>query len=238
MNALLIAGTDNGVGKTVLISALAAYWQRYYTTRLGIIKPVQCGAGYLPDSYPQAERDLYRHLFALDQSPEEINPFFFQTPLVPPLAAAREDRSIALEQLWQAFVRLTQERSLVLVEGWGGLGSPLTAESTVADLAWDWRIPVVLVVPVSPGTIAHAVANTALAHQARVHLKGIVLNCTQPCHAHDRADWANLELIQTLTNKPVLGCIPHLHNPADLTDLNKLVQVASSLDLERLIPLH
>lgn len=235
MNALLIAGTDNGVGKTVLISALAAYWQRYCTDRLGILKPVQCGTGYSPDIYPQAERDLYRHLFSLDQSLEEINPCFFQAPLVPPLAAALENRRVELEPLWQAFERLAQDRSLVLVEGWGGLGSPLTSESTVADLAWDWRIPVVLVVPVSPGTIAQTVANAALAHQARVHLKGIVLNCIQPCHAPEQADWANLELIQSLTHKPVLGCIPHLTDP---TDLNKLVQVASSLDLERLMPLH
>lgn len=235
MNALFIAGTDNGVGKTVLISALSAYWQRYSTERLGIFKPVQCGAGSTLANYANGERDLYRHLFALDQSPEEINPLYFETPLAPPIAAAQENRRVDLEQIWQSFERLTQERSLVLVEGWGGLGSPMTRDSTMADLAWDWRIPVVLVVPISPGTIAQAVANVALAQHSRIHLKGIVLNCLRPCHSHEQADWANIELIQSLTNKPVLGCLPHLPDP---TDLNKLVQVASSLDLERFMPLN
>lgn len=234
MNALLIAGTDSGVGKTVLISALAAYWQRYCTARLGIIKPVQCGSGYQPTVYPQAERDLYRQLFDLNQSPEEINPLFFGSPLSPPIAAEQENRRVELGVIWQSFERLTQERSLVLVEGWGGLGSPMTYDSTVADLAWDWHIPVVLVVPVSPGTIAQAVSNVALAQQARLHLKGIVLNCVQPCHTHERSDWANVALIQALTNKPVLGYIPHLPDP---TDLNKLAQVAAGLDLERFMPL-
>lgn len=234
MNALFIAGTDNGVGKTVLISALAAYWQRYCRGQLGIFKPVQCGPGSTLASYPNGERNLYSHLFALDQSPDEINPLYFEAPLAPPIAAARENRRVDLEQIWQSFEQLTQDRSLVLVEGWGGLGSAITHDSTMADLAWDWHIPVVLVVPISPGTIAHAVANVGLAQQARIHLKGLVLNCLQPCHSHERADWANIELIQSLTNKPVLGCLPHL---ADPTDLNKLVQVASSLDLERFMPL-
>lgn len=235
MNALLIAGTGNGVGKTTLISALAAYWQHYCTDRLGILKPVQCGPGQSPTVYPQAERDFYHQLFSLDQTPEEINPCFFQAVLPPPLAAEQENRRVELEQIWQSFERLSQQRSWVLVEGYGGLGSPLTHNSTVADLAWDWRIPVVLVVPVSPETIAQAVANAALAAQARIHLKGIVLNCTQPCHSHEQAEWANIELIQALTHKPVLGCLPYL---TDLTDLTKLAQVASGLDLERFIPLH
>lgn len=235
MNALLIAGTDSGVGKTVVISALAAYWQRYCTTRLGILKPVQGGAGYQPTIYPQAERDLYGQLFSLDQSPEAINPLFFAAAAAPPIAAEQENRRIELDLLWRSFERLTQERSLVLVEGWGGLGSPMTYESTVADLAWDWHIPVILVVPVAAGTIAQTVSNVALAQQTRVNLKGIILNCVQPCHTQEQLDWANIGLIQSLTNKPVLGSIPHLPDP---TDLNKLAQVASNLDLERFMPLR
>jgi dethiobiotin synthetase len=122
----------------------------------------------------------------------------------------------------------------VLVEGVGGLGSAIARETTMADLAWDWRIPTVLVVAVKPGAIAQAVANVALATQAHVHLKGIVLNCVEPCHAHELEEWASVEMIQNLTQKPILGCIPHL---ADPTDLRTLVKVASELALEKLIPL-
>jgi dethiobiotin synthetase len=89
-------------------------------------------------------------------------------------------------------------------------------------------------VAVNPSTIAQAVANVALAHQSRVHLKGIVLNCVQPCQSHELEEWASIKLIQNLTQKPVLGCIPHLPDP---TDLNRLTQVAAQLELERLIPL-
>jgi dethiobiotin synthetase len=109
----------------------------------------------------------------------------------------------------------------------------VSEEFTVADLAAEWRLPTVLVVPVKLGAIAQAVANVALARLSRVDLKGIILNCVQPCSEPEIADWAPAEFIQSLTNRPVLGCLPYLDNPTNLT---KLAQVASDLDLERLMP--
>ncbi|HAX77634.1 MAG TPA: ATP-dependent dethiobiotin synthetase BioD [Cyanobacteria bacterium UBA11372] len=225
MNALLIAGTDTDAGKTVLTSALAAYWQIYCRSRsLGILKPLQTGVG---------DRELYSQIFSLNQSLEEITPLHFSAPLAPPLAAEREGRQIELGKVWQAFESLHKQRDFVLVEALGGLGSPITHELTVADLARDWGLPTVLVVPVQLGCIGQAVANVALARQSKVQLKGIVLNCVKPRSDQEIADWASIDLIQSLTNTLVLGVIPYLDQP---TDLNKLAHVASNLELERLMP--
>lgn len=226
MNALLIAGTDTDAGKTVLTTALAAYWQIYSPSRsLGIMKPIQAGAG---------DRELYARLFSLNQSPDELNPLYFEAPLAPPIAAEREGVSVDLGRVWQAFNKLRASRDWVLVEAAGGLGSPVTYEMTVADLARDWRFPTVLVVPVRLGAIAQAVANVALARQSGVRLKGIVLNCVQSRSDQEIADLAPADLIQSLTNTPVLGVMPHL---ADPKDLDKLAKVASDLDIEQLMPL-
>jgi dethiobiotin synthetase len=222
-NALLITGTDTDAGKTVLTTALAAYWQTYCTSkRLGILKPLQTGVG---------DRELYQRLFQRDLA--EVTPIHFQAPLAPPLAARKEGRRVELERAWQAFERMLHSHDFTLVEGLGGLGSPVTWETTVADLAWDWRLPAVLVVPVKLGAIGQAVANVALAQQCRVYLKGIVLNCTQSLTQQEIDNWAPADLIQSLTNVPVLGLIPYLADPADLS---KLAQVAAQLDLERLLP--
>ncbi len=233
MNALLITGTDTETGKTVLTCSLAAYWQTYRPQiTMGILKPIQTGTGDNSNGIP-VDSELYQKLFDLNQAPEEIAPLHFQTPVAPPVAAQREGRSIDLKLAWQAFNTLRQERQWVLVEALGGLGSPVTHELTVADLARDWRLPVVLVVPVKLGAIAQAVANVALARSSGVQLKGIVLNCVNPCSEEEMANWAPIDLIQSLTNVPVLGILPHL---ADPTDLSKLAQVASNLDLEQLLP--
>jgi dethiobiotin synthetase len=226
LNALLIAGTDTNSGKTVLTTALVAYWQTFcLPSQLGLIKLLQTGTG---------DRELYSRLFQLQQTPEELNPVYFEAPLAPPLAAKREGRSIDIEKIWQTLEGLRAKNDFVVAESLGGLGSPVTHDMTVADLAWDWRLPTVLVVPVRLGSISQAVANVALAQQARVHLKGIVLNCVQPCFPQDQEDWAPVQLIQSLTGIPVLGTIPYLSDP---TDLSKLTQIASDLLLEHLIPL-
>lgn len=223
MNALLITATDTGVGKTILTAALAAYWQKYCPAQtIGILKPIQSGVG---------DRELYKHLFNYD--PDDTTPLYFSAPLAPPLAAAQEGRVVEIERAWQAFEALRQQRDFVLVEGVGGLGSPVTHETTIADLAWDWRIPTVLVVPVKLGAIGQAVANVALARQSRVHLKGMVLSCGQPDSEAAIANWAPPDLIQSLTQVPVLGTIPYLSDPLDV---DQLIQAAANLELERFFP--
>lgn len=222
---LLIAGTDTNAGKTVLTTVLAAYWQTYYSQyRLGIMKPIQSGEG---------DREWYQQQFALDQSSEEMTPLYFQAPLAPPIAAERENQTIDLGKVWQAFNALKQKNDWILMESLGGLGSPITHELTVADLARDWHLPTLLVVPVRLGSIAQTVANVALARQAKVPLQGIILNCLDPDIEKAIADFTPIDLIESLTGIPVLGTLPHI---SDLTDLQKLAQIASNLDLERFIP--
>ncbi len=200
MPSLLISSTDTEVGKTVCTVALAAYYQTYYPQKkLGIMKPIQCGVG---------DKEIYSQLISLAQSPAELNPIYFDAPLAPPIAAA--GKPIDLGAVWRQLQNLQQRCDLVLVEALGGLGSPLTRELTVADVAREWRLPTVLVVPVKLGSIGQAVANVALAKQANVNLKGIILNCQQPTTAAEIENLTPADLIMSLTRVPVIGCLPYL----------------------------
>lgn len=224
MNTLLITATDTETGKTVLTSALAAYLQLYRPHEsLAIFKPIQTGTG---------DCEYYQQQFDLKQTAQEITPLSFQLPLAPPIAAEQEGRTVDLGIIWQAFNALQKKHSWVLVEALGGLGSPITPELTVADLARDWRLPTILVVSVKLGAIAQTVANVALARQSGVNLKGIVLNCLHSCSDQEMKNWAPVELIQSLTNTPIFGTIPNLSDPSDTS---KLAQVASNLNIERLL---
>ena len=224
-NTLLITGTDTEIGKTVLTTALIAYWQTYCAShRLGVMKPIQSGEG---------DRERYTQLFQLNQSLAEINPLYFQAPLAPPVAAEIEDRAVDLGEVWSAFLNLQKQRDFILIEALGGLGSPITHELIVADLARDWQLPTVLVVPVKLGAIAQAVANVALAEKMGVNLKGIILNCLQPVSDIEQQNLAPIDLIQSLTQTPVLGIIPHIDNLDDITGLAK---IAANLELEKIIP--
>ena len=224
-NALLITGTDTDAGKTVLTAALMAYCQHHVQHRsIAILKPFQAGIG---------DREFYAKLFDLQQTLDEINPVYFNAPLALPIAAALEGKTISMELPWQTLQSLMQRHDFVLIEGAGGLGSPVTFETTVADLAADWKVPIVLVVPVKLGAISQVVANITLAERSGLRVKGIVRNCVKPCSEEDVENWANQALIEQLTGIQVVGTLPYLE---DICDRDQLAKAASHLDLEMLIP--
>jgi dethiobiotin synthetase len=221
--SLFITGTDTEAGKTVLTTALAAYFLKYIPQKtLGIMKPLQSGVG---------DREWYEKLFSLGLSSEEITPQYFQAPLAPPLAADAENRPVDLAIVWKTYQKLYKTKDFLLVEALGGLGSPVTHELSVADIAGQWRLPTVLVVPVKLGAISQAVTSASLARECKVNLKGIILNCTRPLTEEEIAKWAPVDMIQSFTKIPVLGSLPYLDNPQDL---DKLAHIASNLNLENL----
>lgn len=224
-NGLLITGTDTEVGKTIVTTAIAAYWLQHFGAQsLGLMKPVQSGLG---------DFETYTRLFDLAQTPASITPQRFAAPLAPPLAAAQEGKIVDLTVVWQQLSQLLAERQFVLVEALGGLGSPVTDEWTIADLAAAWHLPIVLVVPIKLGAISQAVANTALARQHQLTIQGIILNCPTPLTPEQQQDWAPVELIERLTQLPVLGRMPYLTTLDDRADL---AAAAAQFDLETLLP--
>ncbi|RMF26937.1 MAG: ATP-dependent dethiobiotin synthetase BioD [Cyanobacteria bacterium J083] len=224
---LLITGTNTEVGKTVLTAALAAYGLTYLKNydNFKLMKLLQTG---LP-----GDKEFFQSIFATAPQLEIITPISFTTPIAPPLAAAKEGKKIDLASVWQVIAQAQNQKDWLLIEALGGLGSPVTAELTVADIAGDWRLPTVLVVSAQLGAISQAVANVALARQARVNLKGIVISCPDKKSEAHLADLAPRDMIESFTNVPVLGVLPYL---ANLQDISKLATVASNLDLEIILP--
>lgn len=231
MTTLLIAGTDTDVGKTFVTIALAVYWQKYRLNKdinlqniLSIFKLMQTGVG---------DVELYNRLFANAKEIEIVTPLRFEAPLAPPIAAAKEGRLIELGKVWQDFTVVQKKSDLVLLESLGGLGSPVTDELTVGNIAADWRLPTVLVVPVRLGAIAHTVANVALARSLKIDLKGIILNCSQP-EAEERIDdLTPIDMIQSLTQVPVIGTLPYTK---DWENSDRIAQIVANWDLELILP--
>lgn len=227
LKPLLIVGSDTGVGKTVLTAALASYWLTYGNdpepnASLGIYKPLQSGIG---------DREFYDQTFALSQTLAEITPLYFETPIAPAIAAIKEGKEIDLALIWQQFQKLQQQKRCLLIESLGGLGSPITNEYIVADLARDWALETILVVPVRLGGISQAIANVALANSCKVKLKGIVLSCSQVYSPTEIEEFTPPEMISRLASIPVLGILPYIN---DLNDISQLAQAASALDIERI----
>jgi dethiobiotin synthetase len=111
-----ITGTDTGVGKTVLTTLLARFLRKC-GVNVAALKPI-CSGG----------RDDARALHAALEgslSPDEINPWYFRAPIAPLLAARRERKCVRLADVLACVRAMQKNFDLVLVEGAGGLLSPL-----------------------------------------------------------------------------------------------------------------
>lgn len=215
MSNWMILGTDTGAGKTIVTAALAAYWLKYSQGSVAIYKPVQCGIG---------DQEDYRTIFA--ETLRVVVDQQFEAGIAPPLAAAQVGKAVDLASLWQTYQQLSAEQDLVLVEGVGGLGCPLTWDYTIGDLAHDWRVPALLVAPIRLGAIGQLVASVGYARKLGLKLSGIILSEVTRDPGKDLAD---RNLIENLCQLPVMGVIPYLE---DAQDLEALACAAAGLWLE------
>ncbi|MGK7888165.1 MAG: ATP-dependent dethiobiotin synthetase BioD [Leptolyngbyaceae cyanobacterium] len=156
----------------------------------------------------------------------------FQLPVMQPTAL---EAGPDLGHLWQSLSHHQQDHEMVLVESAGGLGTPVTDNTTVADLAWDWRLPTILVAPTQWDAIAPTIAAIALARQSRLNLVGVILNTPTPEPAHSQESHSQEPIgtmLRTLAQVNLLGKIPFL---PDLDDEAHLCRVASDLQIETIL---
>lgn len=219
MSALLLTGTDTGVGKTFVACALAIALRRAGRT-VAVCKPAETGG----DGEP-ADAQRLREA-AGDAAPlHEICPYRLRAPLAPAVAARLEGRRIDVAQLAALIARRAGEADVLLVEGAGGLLVPLDGTTTYLDLAQALALPLVVVAANRLGTINHCALTARVARDAGLVVRGFVLS--QPIPGRDLSAATNAETITALTELPCLAVLDHLRDPAAAAE--RLAVVALSL---------
>jgi len=167
-----VTGTDTRAGKTVLTALLARYL-RERGVAVAALKPI-C-SGDRDDA--RALRSALDGALTLDQ----INPWHFRAPLAPLLAARRERRRVRLADVL-AHVRRTQRHfNVVLVEGAGGLLSPLGENFNSRDLILALRAVPVVVCPNRLGVVNHALLTVeALPQEAARRVQIVFMSPRRP----------------------------------------------------------
>ena len=197
--AVVVTGTDTGVGKTVVTAAIAAAAQAA-GLRVAMVKPGQTGTA----TGEPSDADVVTRL----ADPATVRTIASYPEPLAPLAAARVAAAEPLE-LYAAVDAVREEadkHDLVLVEGAGGLLVPMGLRPsgepwTIADLAVSLGAPAVVVSRAGLGTLNHT-ALTLEALDRRAVPAGVVLGAwpAEPELVH----WANLsELVPTM-----VGAVP------------------------------
>jgi dethiobiotin synthetase len=175
--AYFVTSTGTDVGKTFVTAGLIRYL-RTSSQAVDALKPVVSGydSSVAETSDPAVLLAALGRPVAADEV-ERIAPWRFRAPLSPDLAAAREGRSVAFDELI-AFSRNAIETTngILFIEGVGGIMVPLDGNRTVLDWMAALDIPLLLVVGGYLGTISHTLTALDVLAQRRLSVAAIVVS--------------------------------------------------------------
>lgn len=207
MRGLFITGTDTGVGKTFVACGILRDLI-CSGVRAGAYKPVCSGAEADPERRLRwADVDALADALQGQYPAERICPQCFGPPLAPPLAARCEGRRVDRTLLTAGCDWWRDQVDLLIVEGAGGLLSPVADDLSNADLARQFGYPLLVVAADRLGTINHTLLTVEAALARNFRVAGIVLN-----RLSDRPDASiesNRDELERLSPVPVLGVWPH-----------------------------
>jgi dethiobiotin synthetase len=149
---LFITGTNTGVGKTY-VAAMIARSLREAGMRVGVYKPVASGCEMRAGSLVSPDAVLLWESAGRPETLDRVCPQMFAAPLAPHLAARAEGKRVDSARLRDGLEFWRESSDIVLVEGAGGLMSPLSDDEYNADLAAAFGFPLVVVSANELGTI-------------------------------------------------------------------------------------
>ena len=177
MAAYFVTSTGTDVGKTFVTAGLIRYL-RTSNQAVAALKPVVSGydSSVVETSDPAVLLAALGRPVAADEV-ERIAPWRFRAPLSPDLAAAREGRNVAFDDLI-GFSRaaIKANNGILFIEGVGGIMVPLDGNRTVLDWMAALNIPLLLVVGGYLGTISHTLTAIDVLTQRKLSIAAIVVS--------------------------------------------------------------
>lgn len=174
-----ITGTDTGVGKTQVACALVGALAQAGHRVVGM-KPVASGARCTPDGLRHEDAERLRVAGNVPADYKTVNPYCFEPPVAPHLAAEDAGQSIRRELILECYAQLKQRAQFVVVEGAGGWRVPLGPQWAMSDLARVLGLPVVLVVGMRLGCLNQALLSVEAIRSDGAAFAGWVANCIDP----------------------------------------------------------
>ena len=211
MKRYFITGTGTDIGKTFATCALT--WQlRKKGLQVQALKPIASGV----DDNALSTSDAGQLLRAMEKPLSEINticPWRYRAALSPDMAAKQEGIKYSFDELI-AFCNAPAQADVQLIEGVGGVMSPITTQHTVLNWMQKLAIPVILVAGTYVGSISHILSAVKALDSAAVTLHGLIINESQGSAA------SMLDTAETLANhlphKIPVRLLSRLDSNADL----------------------
>ncbi|HEY1284040.1 MAG TPA: dethiobiotin synthase [Steroidobacteraceae bacterium] len=205
MKGAFITGTDTGVGKTRVATALVDALARD-GLQVAAMKPIAAGAVRTPDGLRNEDALALMQAANVPAAYDLVNPYCAELAASPHIALAKVGIVADLAKIRRAAERLGEEADLVIVEGAGGWQAPITDGLTMADVALALELPVVLVVGLRLGCLNHALLTAEAIELSGLHFAGWVGNHLQPHFEHASE---NITTLERRLRAPLLDVVAH-----------------------------
>ncbi len=204
---VFITGTDTGVGKTLIACGLVR-GLRQRGHRVGVMKPVASGSLRTPRGLRNADAVALMEAGGVPaEKYRRVNPYCFEPPISPHIAAEAANVKIDLDRIREDFEEMARVVDWMVVEGAGGWLAPLSAQETMSDLARALSLPALLVVGLKLGCLNHAQLSHRAMRSDGVAVAGWVSSAIDAEMPHAAA---NLESLERLLGEPPLAVVPAL----------------------------
>lgn len=211
---IFVVGTDTDVGKTIVTAGLM-HILRSNGYHAAYFKAALSGALEEDGQLIPGDTDLVSKVSNLEEAYENITPYVYQTAVSPHLAAKLEGKPIDLAVVRKKFEYLKGKNDYIIAEGSGGIICPLIDDErgvyTLENLIKDLNMSVVLVARAGLGTINHTILTVKYIESIGIQIKGIILNN----YEEGLLCKDNMEMINKLTNVPIVGVMEHMGNLED-----------------------
>lgn len=208
-----IAGTDAGVGKTKVSQMLLRSAAQRSLSTLGL-KPVAAGAEQIGGQWRNSDALALMAASSVELDYAQVNPVLLKEPIAPLLSAVQEKKRLSVQTV-SGYCRgtfMTAQADFVIVEGVGGWREPLNFNETMADVAKDLKLDVILVVGMKLGCLNHALLTAEAIERDGLKLAGWIANCIDPEMTLRNE---NIQTLQRMLRVPLIGVIPYLNEGED-----------------------
>lgn len=227
---LLITGTDTGVGKTLVAGAIAQWFVRR-GRRVAVCKPCATGCVHRREGLVSEDAEFLAHCVDSRFPLEIVCPQRYLEPLAPAVAAERAKEPLDWAAIDQAIQTMCHDSSVIVVEGIGGIMTPMDRKHTFLDVAAWLNLPAVVVARPGLGTINHTLLTCQALGDRGVRVIGVVIN-RYPPETPDVAVETNPRAIERWGKVPVLCLVPEFSEPLGATVPVDVAAAIATVDWE------
>jgi dethiobiotin synthetase len=215
LQSLFITGTDTDVGKTYITAGLAASFYEMGVD-IGVMKPFAAGTAQ-KKGFKSEDVKILSDAAHVDDPENLINPQFFPIPASPYTAWKKLKTKPKISTILSSFKKLSKLHDTMLVEGMGGVMTPILKDYFITDLIKQMKIPTIIVTRTKVGTVNHTLMTVMMCKKYKIPIKGIIINNFDNGYPVNQLT----KDLENLTGVKVLGSIPFIKD-MDNASLHKI----------------